>query len=211
MALQLDAFWQAHGNKVIALASFLSIFLLWRMLFSMTTTFVTLSNKMAEYGFLALSIAIASFTYLYFKRQYTISPDSVYRGALVLLNTNPGILEVMGAPVTGSPLRAYVMTGGGIRMKGLLPRWRSRRIQMIFPLTGAERRGLVSLEAKKRKGKYVYKLLAVDVPAAGGQEQRLYVEGNERLYNRGSVVKELRDPFLNAVALKETYERGGRD
>lgn len=56
----------------------------------------------------------------------------------------------MGAPVTGSPLRAYVMTGGGLRMKGLLPRWRSRRIQMIFPLTGADRRGLVSLEAKKR-------------------------------------------------------------
>lgn len=47
------------------------------------------------------------------------------------------------------------------------------------------------------QGKYVYKLLAVDVPAASGQEQRLYVEGNDRIYNRGSVVKELRDPFLN--------------
>lgn len=43
----------------------------------------------------------------------------------------------------------------------------------------------------------MYKLLAVDVPAASGQEQRLFVEGNDRIYNRGSVVKELRDPFLN--------------
>lgn len=29
IALQLDAFWQAHGNKVIALVAFLSIYLMW--------------------------------------------------------------------------------------------------------------------------------------------------------------------------------------
>lgn len=53
--------------------------------------------------------------------------------------------------MAGSDLRAYVMTGGGLRMKHLKPRLRSRRLQMIFPLTGTERRGLVSLEAKKIK------------------------------------------------------------
>lgn len=60
-------------------------------------------------------------------------------------------LQVMGAPVAGSNVRASVVTGGGLRMKGLHPKLRSRRVQMIFPLTGAERRGLVSLEAKKLK------------------------------------------------------------
>lgn len=59
--------------------------------------------------------------------------------------------QVMGAPVAGSDVRAYVMTGGGLRLKNLRPSIRSRRVQMIFPLTGTERRGLVSLEAKKRK------------------------------------------------------------
>ncbi len=59
--------------------------------------------------------------------------------------------QVMGAPVAGSNVRASVLTGGGLRMKGLQPRLRSRRVQMIFPLTGSERRGLVSLEAKKIK------------------------------------------------------------
>ena len=59
----------------------------------------------------------------------------------------------MGAPVAGSDVRAYVMTGGGLRLKGLAPRFRSRRCQMIFPLRGSERRGLVSLEAKKRKAR----------------------------------------------------------
>ena len=57
----------------------------------------------------------------------------------------------MGAPVAGSEVRAYVMTGGGLRFKGWLPRYRARRVQMIFPLKGTDKRGLVSLEAKKRK------------------------------------------------------------
>ena len=165
----------------------------------------------------ALAASIASFGFLYLRRLYTISPDSVYRLAMLQLNTNPAILEVrpllgfathlltwaavcilqrwlswivppdiprnsfstgtgcweprnikrvqkprrwqgvmdtlqvMGAPVAGSNVRATVLTGGGLRLKGLQPRLRSRRVQMIFPLTGAERRGLVSLEAKKIK------------------------------------------------------------
>ena len=47
------------------------------------------------------------------------------------------------------------------------------------------------------QGKYVYKLLAVDVPAAAGGEQRIFLEGDEAIYSRGSVIGELRDPFLN--------------
>lgn len=57
----------------------------------------------------------------------------------------------MGAPIAGSEVRAYVMTGGGIRFKGWWPRYRARRLQMIFPLKGTDKRGLVSLEAKKRQ------------------------------------------------------------
>jgi hypothetical protein len=47
------------------------------------------------------------------------------------------------------------------------------------------------------QGSYVFKLLALDVPSAAGPEQRIYIEGDERIYNRGSVIRELRDPFLN--------------
>jgi hypothetical protein len=57
----------------------------------------------------------------------------------------------MGAPLAGSDVRAQVLTGGGFRLRGLRPRYRSRRLQMIFPLRGAEHRGLVSLEAKRRR------------------------------------------------------------
>ena len=46
------------------------------------------------------------------------------------------------------------------------------------------------------QGRYIYKLLAVDVPAAEGAEQRLFLEGDNSIYSRGGVMSELRDPFL---------------
>ena len=53
--------------------------------------------------------------------------------------------------MVGSDLRAFIITGGGIRFKNMAFKRRSKRVQMIFPLKGSDRRGLVSLEAKKRK------------------------------------------------------------
>ncbi len=46
------------------------------------------------------------------------------------------------------------------------------------------------------QGNYLFKLLAVDVPTASSAEQRLYVEGDAKLYHRGGVINELRDPFI---------------
>ena len=40
-------------------------------------------------------------------------------------------LQVMGAPLAGSPVQASVLTGGGIRFKGLRPKLQSKRLQMI--------------------------------------------------------------------------------
>jgi hypothetical protein len=41
----------------------------------------------------------------------TINPDSVYRQVMRQVNTFPAALEVLGAPLTGSDVRAYVMSG----------------------------------------------------------------------------------------------------
>lgn len=61
------------------------------------------------------------------------------------------MLQVMGAPLAGSDVRAQVVTGGGLRLKALHPSLRSRRLHMIFPLRGARHRGLVSVEVKRRR------------------------------------------------------------
>ena len=78
---------------------------------------------------------------------------------------------------------------------------------MIFPIEGPEARGIVSIEAKKKKGKHQFKLLAVDIVSKEGQEQRIFLDGNESYYTRGGILRELRDPFLKVAAAQSAYER----
>ncbi|KAK9833541.1 hypothetical protein WJX81_003669 [Elliptochloris bilobata] len=206
ISLHADSFWQHHGWKLIIGAAVIGAYFLWRGLWKLTSTMINFSDTMAETGFLALAAALVILFVLYLRRRYTINPASVYRQAMLQLNTSPAVLEVLGAPVAGSDVRASVMTGGGLRLKGFWPKLRSRRVQMMFPIAGSERRGLASLEAKKQQGRYIFKLLAVDVPTAEGPEQRMYLSGDEAIYSRGGVLRELRDPFLHALALRETHD-----
>lgn len=98
-------------------------------------------------------LALCIFKGLYIRSRFTINPDKVYRMAMTRLNTSAGILEVMGPPLTGTDLRAYVMSGGGLMLKRFRPSIRGKRCFLIFPIKGSERKGLVSVEVKKKKGK----------------------------------------------------------
>lgn len=82
------------------------------------------------------------------------------------LNTSAGIIQVMGVPLTGIDLRAYVnvMSDCGLTLRKFKPSIRSRRCFLIFPVRGSERNGLVSVEFKKGQAKqvpsvYIIKLL----------------------------------------------------
>lgn len=196
ISLHLNAFWQAHRFKVLGFAAVFAAYVLWRIMYGVASTFINLSETLAAGGFFALAASSVLLFGLYVRRKVTVHPSSVYRLAMLRLNTHPGVLEVMGAPLAGSDLRASVLTGGTLKFRGLVPRVRSRRVQMIFPLHGAEKKGLVSLEAKKRRGKYEFKLLAIDIPTAAGPDQRLFVVGGQTIYDRGGILNELRDPFV---------------
>lgn len=93
---------------------------------------------------------------LYIRSRLTINPDKVYRMAMRRLNTSAGILEVMGAPLSGTELRAYVMSGGGLTLKNFKPSLRTKRCFLIFPIRGSERKGLVSVEVKNKKGQVCF-------------------------------------------------------
>lgn len=93
---------------------------------------------------------------LYLCSRFTINPDKVYRMDMRRLYTSAGILEVMGAPLTGTDLRAYVMSGGGLTVKNFKPSFRSKRCFLIFPIQGSERKGLVSVEVKNKKGQVYF-------------------------------------------------------
>ena len=209
ISLQLEAAWQRHRAKLVGLTLLGITYLIWRAMRKTASAFVDVSQSMAATGLISLGAAVSMAVGVFWYRKYfTISPAAVYRSAIRQLNVHPGILEIMGAPLVGSEARASVLTGGGIKFKGLKPKIRSKRVAMIFPLKGGERRGLVSVEAKKKKGTMKMTLLAVDVPMpqALGGEQRLYVVGGPAAYSRGSVLDELRRPFLAALSCEEAVE-----
>lgn len=209
VSLQLEAAWQRHRGKFLGAGLFFLAYAVWRGMRKTASAFIDVSQSLAATGLISLgaALSVVAATWLY-RRHFVISPAAVYRTAMLRLNTHPGALEVLGAPLVGSDVRASVIIGGGLKFKGLRPKLRSRRVSMIFPLRGSERRGLVSVEAKKKGGRLRMTLLAVDVPmpAALGGEQRLFIEGGPRAYSRGGVLDELRRPFLAALTSEESVE-----
>lgn len=231
--LQASSFWGKHATKAYALIAVTATYLLWKGTFRLASFFVNVTESMAEWGLLGLAATIVAVIGLYMRSYYTINPLSVYRQAMTALHTNPAVLEVLGAPLAGSEVRVMVMSGGGFGLsKALKPKIRSPRVQMLFRIAGSERHGLVSLEVKKKKGKHVFKLLTVDVqPAAFGSKTlnisepggvvdkdlqpasalgsgaaRVYVYGDRDLYNRGGLLWEMRQPYLNALSLQSSFE-----
>lgn len=207
IGLQIDAFFRRNYLFLFGAGGVVVCMLLWRIMFGIANTFVGISEGMAKYGFLALSTAIVAFAGLYIRSRFTINPDKVYRMAMRKLNTSAGILEVMGAPLSGTSLRAYVMSGGGITMKNFKPRFRNKRCFLIFPIRGSERKGLVSVEVKKKKGQHDTKLLAIDIPMKSGPDQRLFLIGDEEEYKVGDgLIAELRDPVVKAMAATKEFD-----
>ncbi|KAH7840661.1 hypothetical protein Vadar_019885 [Vaccinium darrowii] len=134
VGLQIEAFWKRNSLVLLGAVGVMVYILLWRILFGIANTFIGLSEGMAKYGFLALSSAIVAFSGLYLRTRFTVNPDKVYRMAMRRLNTDAGILEVMGAPLSRTDLRAYVMSGGGISLKNFKPAFRKKRCLLIFPI-----------------------------------------------------------------------------
>ncbi|XP_074295155.1 uncharacterized protein LOC141623023 [Silene latifolia] len=209
IGLQIEGFWKRNLLFVVGAGGVVVCIMLWRIMFGIANTFVGLSEGMAKYGFLALSSSMVAFAGLYLRSRYAVNPDKVYRMAMRELNTDARSLEVMGAPLAGTDLRAYVMSGGGLTMSKFKPRLRSKSCFLIFPVRGSERKGLASVHVKKKKGKYDVKLLAVDVPMASGPDQRIFLVGGEEEYRiGGGLIAELRDPVVRAMAAsKELEER----
>ncbi|BBN01689.1 hypothetical protein MPTK1_2g09490 [Marchantia polymorpha subsp. ruderalis] len=204
--LQLEAFWKNNYMILVGVVGVGVCLLLWRLMFGIASTFISMSEGLAKFGFLALAASMVIVGGVYMRAKFTINPDSVYRIAMRKLNTSAAVLEVMGAPLSGTDLRAYIMSGGGLRFKGLRPRIAGKRCFVLFPIRGSERRGLVSVEVKKKKGKYDFKLLAVDVPTAGA-DQRLFLIGDEDEYKvGGGLISELRDPMVVAMAAQKEFE-----
>lgn len=110
-----------------------------------------------------------------------------------------------------SPAPSGNWAQGAVLQWGVLPRWRSQRIHMVFPITGASNSAVAMLEAKKRWGRYVFQLLAADVRSRAplGHDTRLVVRGDEAALGAAAtaVLTDLRAPLAAAAA---AAAEGGR-
>ncbi|KAI4962985.1 hypothetical protein ZWY2020_020562 [Hordeum vulgare] len=179
VGLQVEAFWRRNYLLLVGAGVIICI-ALWRVMFGIASTFVGLSEGMAKYGFLALATAMVAFAGMYARVRFTINPDKVYRIAMTKLNTSAAILEVMWVHlfIAGTDARAYVMVGG---------KW-----CFYLPIKGPERKGLVSVEVKKKKGQ-VFKIFlllftTVDIPMATGPDQRVIPCREHLIYRSTKVV-----------------------
>eukprot|EP00252_Welwitschia_mirabilis_P014981 TRINITY_DN3306_c0_g1_i1.p1 TRINITY_DN3306_c0_g1~~TRINITY_DN3306_c0_g1_i1.p1 ORF type:complete len:381 (+),score=75.33 TRINITY_DN3306_c0_g1_i1:172-1314(+) len=207
IGLQIEGFWKRNSTVFIGVLGIGMCFLVWRSMVGLASMTVGISEGLAKYGFLALATAIVAFAGLYVRAWYTINPDKVYRIAMRKLNTSAGILEVLGAPLSGTDVRAYIMSGGRLRFKNFRPSISRKRCFLIFPIQGSERRGLATVGVKKKKGQYDFKLLAVDIPMAKGPDQKIFLIGDEEGYKIGEgLISELRDPIIKAMAAEKEFD-----
>lgn len=70
-----------------------------------------------------------------------IRPDDVYRLAMRQLRTSADVAAALGRPLQDTELRAFVMSGGRLRVKNFVPGYSTRRCHLLFPVQ-ARPRGL---------------------------------------------------------------------
>eukprot|EP00210_Caulerpa_lentillifera_P001556 g1494.t1 len=63
---------------------------------------------------------------------------------------------------------------------------------------GSYREGVAFLDVKKIQGKYMTKVLGVDVRLPDDQEQRVFLKGDSSAYSKGGVLASLQDSLLKS-------------
>eukprot|EP00242_Pyramimonas_sp_CCMP2087_P012119 CAMPEP_0198210400 /NCGR_PEP_ID=MMETSP1445-20131203/20084_1 /TAXON_ID=36898 /ORGANISM="Pyramimonas sp., Strain CCMP2087" /LENGTH=438 /DNA_ID=CAMNT_0043884457 /DNA_START=132 /DNA_END=1448 /DNA_ORIENTATION=+ len=195
LTLHLEAAWQNHDGAILAGAGVASSLVLWRMFHNMGSVFFDLGGFTSNLEVLLLASGVTSIMGIYLRRMYTVDPDEIVKIAMRNLQTSPGVLEVLGAPLTKKRTYACTVTGGGARFSGWVPRIVSRRVHVMFYVKGAERTGLVAVRARKRQGGYHFNLLSVDCPAEKEGHHRIFLAGNSASYARAGIVEVLKHPL----------------
>ncbi|KAI8472849.1 MAG: hypothetical protein J3K34DRAFT_466998 [Monoraphidium minutum] len=171
-ALQAAALWQAHSGRATAAAAVGAAYMLYRLALpaaGLLSDWPAAHPALARAAAAAAAAAAVGAGVAYARARAAADPGRVYQLAMLKLNSDPGVLEVMGAPLAGSGVRVEVASGGGVYLSrgAWPPRRRPRRVQMAFEVTGASRAGVAYAAAVKRRGRYDFKLLAVELADCG--------------------------------------------
>ncbi|GJP73167.1 hypothetical protein CLOP_g3903 [Closterium sp. NIES-67] len=187
-ALQVEAFWRNHSLLLLSAGGISLSLLLWGCSFRLASLFLTMPPNSLGLSYLLASSTAVTALGVGVRAYATISPAMVYRMAMCALNTHAGALEVLGAPLLGAPVRAYVQGGGGIVLSGIAVRPAPRQCWLVFRVRGAEGRAVVNVEVQRHNGQYGLRLVALDVAAGSAGSQQLLVVGDDAALARAQPV-----------------------
>ena len=126
------------------------------------------------------------------QRYLTVNTSQVYRAALARLRANSEVETKLGEFWRSSGFRGYKIESLKEAVQGSERRARtsfleapSRRVQMVFMVQGIERSGMISCQAYKRSGDYVFDMIALDLlPTASGKPSEVKEHIPEQLLLR---------------------------
>ena len=204
--------WALHRGKAYLALAGVSAVVAWRTMFWAARGFlglsIGLSERFAEAGFFALAVSGVALTAQLLAWRRSLDPEAVYRHAMRQLSADSSVTALLGTPLALSETRAFVLSGGTLRLKdGWRPALSSKRCHLLFPLRGPRGRGIVSAAAKRSQGRYVFSLLALDVPSGSRGEARVYLHGDDKAYNKSEVLAELRDPLIASLVAEPAQEQ----
>ncbi|CAI5469961.1 unnamed protein product [Closterium sp. Yama58-4] len=183
-ALQVEAFWRNHSLLLLSAGGVSLSLLLWGCSFRLASLFLTMPPNSLGLPYLLASCTAVAALGGAVRAHTSISPAAAYRMAMCALNTHAGVLEVLGAPLVGAPVRAYVQGGGGIVLSGMAVRAAPRDCWLVFPVRGAEGRGVVQVHVHRHNGQYDLQLVAVDVAAGSAGSECVMVVGDHAALTR---------------------------
>jgi hypothetical protein len=180
--------WAAQNKTVLGVLCGATLVMYGFYRFSMRVMkfFFNVSDKqILEGGFVigAVSALLIIASGVYASRLLTFHVDDVYRAALRELRKHEQVEKALGGVWHPGAFRGYAIESMSDALAGSERRARSsffeapsRRIQMIFIVKGIDTDGLVSLEAHKRGGSYIFEMLSIDIR---GTDEHYFILGDD--------------------------------
>eukprot|EP00955_Chlamydomonas_euryale_P067981 359985-Chlamydomonas_euryale.AAC.9 len=219
VGLQFGSLMQHYRVVIYGGAGAAATYIVWRSLHSAASLLAYMHGpELNDSVLLGASAALVAAVAIYSRSHFVLSTSVVYNAAVQQLSASAAVREVLGTPVVARTVRVASLSGGGLRLKDLRVKTCKPRLTMAFEVAGPQQSGMVAVEARKKRGRHVLTMLAVDVvphgslaapPHAKQKRQqlagaaRLFLEGNEKLYSRTQpLLESLRSPLKHSADMQ---------
>lgn len=132
--MRCRAFAGRHHAPIVFITGGVAVVAVWRGMLTAASLVTEATDIVTELTMLGLSVSLVVIGGWHLRRRSVVNPEHVYAATMRRLEQHHGLLEVLGAPIVGSELRAVVTTGGGWRVSGMAPRWRAAKLHLVFPI-----------------------------------------------------------------------------